>query len=228
MSARAATAPEPAGVRDGVRAGIPVAMAIGVIGASFGAVAHAAGLSAPLAVAMSALVFSASAQFTAVAIVAAGGGLAPAIVAAALMNSRYLPMGAAVAPSLPGGPLRRALQGMTVVDAAWALASRPDGRFDRRLMFGSALAQYVAWIAGTVAGTLGGTALGDPGSLGLDAAYPAFFLAVLLTEGGGPGALAAAVGGAVIALGLVPVAPAGVPVLAAGAAAVLVALRRRR
>jgi predicted branched-subunit amino acid permease len=223
----AATQRERAGVGDGVRAGIPVAVAIGLIGASFGAVAHTAGLSAPLAVAMSALVFSASAQFTAVAIVAAGGGLVPAIAAAALMNARYLPMGVAVAPSLPGGPLRRALQGLAVVDAAWALALRPDGRFDRGLMFGSSLAQYVAWIGGTVVGALAGRALGDPHALGLDAAYPAFFLAVLLTEGGSPGAVAAAVGGALIALGLVPVAPPGVPVLAAGAAAVLIVLRRR-
>lgn len=211
----------------GIRGGLAVSVAIGLLGISFGAVAQQAHLSPALAIAMSALVFSGTAQFTAVAIVAAGGGLGPAIAGAALMNSRYLPMGLAVAPSLPGRPLSRALQGLTVVDAAWALASRGDGTFDRWLMFGSSLAQYVAWIGGTAVGALAGGALSDTHALGLDAAYPAFFLAVLLGELRTPRARAAALLGAGIAMALVPWTPPGIPVMAAGLAGLL-GLRRQR
>ena len=59
-------------------------------------------------------------------------------------------MGVALAPSLRGGPIKRALQGQAVVDASWALASRPDGSFDRMLLFGSSAAQYTTWVTGTV------------------------------------------------------------------------------
>jgi predicted branched-subunit amino acid permease len=146
---------------------------------SFGVVAQQAGLSKLEAIVMSAIVFAGSAQFSAVAILAQGGGAGAAIAAAALMNSRFLPMGVAFAPSLRGGPLKRALQGQAVVDASWALAARPDGSFDRMLLFGSSAAAYVTWVSGTAVGALWGSALGDPHDLGLDALFPAFFLALL-------------------------------------------------
>lgn len=213
--------------RAGVRAGVPVSVAIAMVGVSFGVIAHQADLSPGLAILMSALAFSGSAQFTALAIVASGGGVGPAVVGAALMNARYLPMGVALAPSLPGGPLFRALQSLTVVDASWALASQGDGRFDRWLMFGSSLSQYVAWVGGTAAGALAGNLLADPHALGLDAGYPAFFLALLMLELKTARARMAALLGAVIALCLVPVAPPGIPVLVAGLAA-LIGLSRGR
>jgi 4-azaleucine resistance transporter AzlC len=215
-------------LRAGIRGGLAVSVAIGLLGVSFGAVSRQAHLSPALAIVMSALVFSGTAQFTAVAIAAAGGGIGPAIVGAALMNSRYLPMGVAVAGSLPGGPLRRAFQGLAVVDAAWALASRGDGTFDRWLLFGSSLAQYVAWIGGTAVGALAGGALGNTRALGLDAAYPAFFLAVLLGEIRTARGRASALAGSAIALALVSVAPPGIPVLAASAAALIGLHVRRR
>jgi len=198
-----------------------VAVAIGLLGVSFGVVAQQAGLSSLLALTMSALVFSGSAQFTAVAIVAGGGGAGAAIAGAALMNSRYLPMGVAIAPWLPGGPLRRALQGLVVVDASWALALRDDGSFDRWLMFGCSAVQYVAWTVGTAVGASAGGLLEDPAALGLDAAYPAFFLALLLADVSTPSARAAALLGAAIAVALVSFTPPGVPVLTAAAAALL-------
>src|SRR5207249_2631436 len=98
---------------------------------------------------------------------AGGGGLGAAVAAAALMNSRFLPMGIALAPSLPGGALKRAAQGQTVVDASWAMAARGDGSYDRWFLFGASAIQYVTWVAGTVAGALGGDLLGDPQRLGL-------------------------------------------------------------
>ena len=192
---------------------------------SFGVLAREGGFSELGAIVMSAIVFGASAQFAALGIVAAGGGVGAAIGAAALMNSRFLPMGIAFAPSLPGGALKRAAQGQAVVDPSWAMANRGDGTFDRHFLFGATAVQYVTWLSGTAIGALGGSALGDPRALGLDAIFPAFFLALLLGELHDARSRAAAIGGAAIALALVPLAPPGAPVLAASLAA-LVGLRR--
>jgi 4-azaleucine resistance transporter AzlC len=208
-------------LRDGMRAGLPFAVAGFLLALSFGVVAEGAGLSAGAAIAMSAIVFAGSAQFTAIAIIAQGGTVAAAVLAAGLVNSRFLPMGVALGPSLPGGPLRRAAQGQAIVDASWGIAGRGDGTFDRWLLFGSTAVQYAGWVGGTIAGALGGNVLGDPETLGLDAIYPAFFLALLIGELGDRRSRFVAALGGLIALALVPVAPAGVPVLAASLAALV-------
>lgn len=210
----------------GMRAGVPYAIVGGVVALTFGVLARDAGFSALGALVMSAIVFAGSAQFTVISIVAGGGGAAAAIGAAALMNSRFLPMGAALAPSLSGRSLQRAAQGQTVVDASWAMANRGEGRFDRHFLFGASAVQYVTWLGGTAIGAFGGSALGDPKTLGLDAIFPAFFLVLLLAELRDRRGRAVALAGAVIALALVPVAPPGVPVLVASAAA-LAGLRPR-
>jgi 4-azaleucine resistance transporter AzlC len=217
----AAPASRKARLRAGVRAGIPFGVAGALLSVSFGIVAQDAGMSQVAAIVMSAIVFAGSAQFTAIAILSQGGTIAAAIGAAALINSRFLPMGVALAPSLPGGPVRRAAQGQAIVDASWAVSSRGDGTFDRWLLFGSTAVQYVGWVAGTVVGALAGNALGDPDAYGLDAVYPAFFVALLLHElRDRRSRVVAALGGA-IALALVPIAPPGVPVLAASTAALV-------
>ena len=215
-----------ASFRAGVRAGLPYAIAGGVVALSFGVLARDSGMTAVGAIIMSAVVFAGSAQFASVAIVGAGGGIGAALAAAALMNSRFLPMGVALAASLPGRALKRAAQGQTIVDASWAMANLGDGRFDRHFLFGATAPQYVTWTLGTAVGALGGSALGDPKALGLDAIFPAFFLALLLAELRDARSRAVALGGGLIALVLVPVAPPGVPVLVASAAA-LAGLRRR-
>ena len=93
---------------DGARDGLPYAGASLVLSLSFGVVATDVGLPALAAVVMSAVVFAGSAQFAAIGILGAGGGVGAAVAAAALMNSRFVPMGFAVGPSLRGGPARRA------------------------------------------------------------------------------------------------------------------------
>ena len=97
-----------------------------------------------------------------------------------------------------------------MIDASWALANRGDGRFDRDLLIGATIAQYPCWVLGTALGALGGDLLGDPLAYGLDAIFPAFFLALLVGRpreaARGRGRAAAA-----LALVLVPFTPAGVP-----------------
>lgn len=207
--------------RQGLRAGAPFAVAGFIVSLSFGVLAIEAGMSAFAALVMSLIVFAGSAQFAAVSIIAGGGTAGAAVAAAAMMNSRFLPMGVALAPSLPGRPSWRALQGQTVVDASWAMAMREDGSFDRFFLFGATSIQYLTWSSGTLFGALVGDALGNTDDFGLDAVFPAFFVALLLAEMRDARARWVAVTGAVIALALVPFTPAGVPVLVASAAALL-------
>jgi 4-azaleucine resistance transporter AzlC len=221
----ARTPDAPRTFRDGARAGLPYAAASFVLSLSFGVLAVDLGLPAVAAVVMSAVVFAGSAQFAAVGILAAGGGVAAAVGAAALMNSRFVPMGLAVGPSLHGSRLRRALEGQAVVDSSWAMAARGDGRFDRHYLFGHTGVQYVAWVLGTSVGVV--TPALDARALGLDAVFPAFFLTILAGELVDGRRRVAALGGAALALALVPVAPPGLPVLVAAAAA-LVGLRPPR
>lgn len=171
---------------------------------------------------MSIVLFSGSAQFGALAVLGAHGGTPAAIAAGILLNARYLAMGLALAPSLTGKPLARAGFAMTTVDASWAAASRGDGTFDPWFMVGVSTPQYVGWVLGTVVGVLIGGALGDPRTFGLDALFPAFFVALLFEEVRDRRRLMAALGGAAIALGLTPLLPPGLPILAAGAAALVV------
>jgi 4-azaleucine resistance transporter AzlC len=211
-------------MRDGIKAGLPIAPAALLVGISFGVLAEPVmGTVAPIV--MSALVFAGSAQFAALAVLAAGGGPGAAIVAGVLLNARYVPMGVALAPSLRGGPLRRAVVGQAMVDASWAMSSRGGGRFDPVFMVGATVPSYPAWVGGTAIGVLAGDLIGDPERLGLDALFPAFFLALLVTElGRGPRAIAAAAIGSALALALAPITAPGIPVIAACAAA-LIALR---
>jgi 4-azaleucine resistance transporter AzlC len=191
---------------------------------SFGVLARPL-LGAGPTIAMSFVVYAGAAQFAALSVLAAGGGAAAAILAGLLMNLRFLPMGLAAAPSLRGSRLARALQGQALVDASWAMASRRDGTFDRGILLGSSIPQYVLWTTGTVAGVLAGSVMKHPDRFGLDAIFPAFYLFLLVGELRRGQARVAAALGALIALALMPVAPGGLPVLAASLAA-LTALRR--
>jgi 4-azaleucine resistance transporter AzlC len=213
----------------GARAALPFALATFVLGISFGVLARSLGWGTLAPIVFSVIAFSGSAQFAVASVLGSGGGALPAIAAAVFLNARFGPMGVAVAPFLKGGPLRRAMEGQTVVDASWALASRGEGRFDRDFMIGATVPQVTAWIGGTIVGVLGGDFIGDPERLGLDVIFPAFFLTLLAEElrsaSRSARAVIVALIAAVLALALVPFAPPGVPVIAACAAALL-GLRR--
>jgi predicted branched-subunit amino acid permease len=216
---------EASDIRTGIRAGLPLVLPTFAGGISFGVLAQPVmGSVAP--VVMSLIVFSGAAQFAALTVLTAGGGAVAAIAAGMLMNGRWLPMGLAVGPFLTGGPLKRTAQSLALVDASFALSRRGDGTYDRGVLIGATLPQAAAWTSGTLAGVLGGSLLADPASFGLDAMFPAFFAVLLAGEARGRLPMAAAATGAVIALALMPFAPAGVPVLAATAAA-LIGLRWR-
>jgi branched chain amino acid efflux pump len=207
-------------VREGLRQGLSFGAAAGLLGLSFGVLAEPVmGPVAPIV--MSAIVYAGSSQFAALAVLSAGGGAAAAIVAGILLNARFLAMGIAFAPSLRGSPGRRAAEGQAVVDASWALANQGEGRFDRDLLIGSSVPQYVGWLGGTIAGVLAGDLIGDPADYGLDAIFPAFFLALVWNDLRDRRALIVAGVAAALALTLVPFTPPGVPVIAACLPAVI-------
>jgi 4-azaleucine resistance transporter AzlC len=190
---------------------------VATFGASFGVLARSAGFGPIAPIVMSLTTFGGSAQFAAVAIISTGGGAVAAVTAAVLLNARYGPIGLSVAPALRDSLWRRALLAQLVVDESWAIGHR-GGRIDRNLLLGAGVVMYAAWVVGTVAGVIGGDLLGDPQRLGLDAAFPALFLGLLIPQLRSRGALTAAILGGGIALTLIPFTRPGIPIIAAAAA----------
>lgn len=200
----------------GARAAVSLAVAVGLFGVSYGVLATTAGMGRLAPVVMSATTFAGSAQFAAVSVLGGGGGALSAIVAAALLNARYAPIGLTVAPYHSGSWWRRLLRAQLVVDESWAIGQTGGGRIDLGRVVGAGVLLHVAWTAGTVAGVLGGDVLDDPAALGLDAAFPALFLTLLAPQLRRRPAVVAAATGAAVAIVLIPLAQAGIPVIAAG------------
>ena len=198
-----------------MRAALPLVIPTALIGASFGVAAVTTDWGTLAPIVMSAIVFSGAAQFATLAVLSAGGSVVTAIVAATLIASRFLAIGVALGPSMRGSTLRRALEGQAVVDASLVLAKTGEGRYGVRRLLGSTLPQYVGWSAGTIAGVFAGNAIPDPKDLGLDALFPAFFLVLVWSELGDRAARVTAVAATLIAFVLIPIAPPGIPVVAA-------------
>ena len=197
------------------------------VGASFGAIAIAYGLPTWVPIVMSVLVFAGGSQFLAVGLLAAGNPIA-AVVAGLLLNARHLPFGLAVAGTL-GPRWRDRLVGshlMTDETVAFALAeSAPEAR--RRIYWLVGASIFVTWNVGVVLGVLLGGATGDPEALGLDAAFPAGLIALILPSLRDRDTRLVALTGAAVAVLLTPVLPAGLPVMCA-LAGLLVLIRPAR
>jgi 4-azaleucine resistance transporter AzlC len=193
-----------------------LAAAAAVIGLSFGAIASAAGLPVWAVATMSLMVFAGGAQFMAVGMIAVGSPVA-AVLGGLLLNARHLPFGLSIADVLRGeGRLRRLVGVHLMVDesVAFALAQTDQRRRDSAYwLTGASL--FVAWNTGTLLGILLGAAVGDPMRYGLDAAFPAALIALLLPRLREPVGLRVALLGAALAVAATFVLPAGLPVLLA-------------
>jgi 4-azaleucine resistance transporter AzlC len=204
-----------------------IGIATGVYGISFGVLGVAAGLSIAQACAMSLLVFTGGSQYAAIGVIGAGGAAGTAVANALLLAVRNTAYGLSLASLLRGSPLRRAVASQLIIDESTAMArAQEDPDAARGAFWLTGLSVFVCWNAGTLAGALAGSGLGDPSRYGLDAMFPAAFLALLAPQLRQPGAPAAALAGALIAVVAIPLTPAGIPVLAASAG-VLLALRTR-
>ncbi|WP_433451847.1 AzlC family ABC transporter permease [Streptomyces sp. CA-142005] len=192
-------------------------LAGGIVGVSFGAVSVAGGLPVWVPVAMSLVVYAGSAQFSAVGVLLAGGGPIAAAATGLLLNTRTAAFGLAVADIIGTGRASRLLGAHLVTDetVAFALAQSDPVR-QRRAFWISGLGLFAVWNIGVLAGALAGDALGDTARYGLDAAFPAVLVALVLPQLRTDAAVRrCALLGAVIALALTPAVPAGVPVLLA-------------
>ncbi len=202
-----------------VRDALGIALATGIYGVSFGVLSVSAGLSVAQTCAMSLLVFTGASQFAVVGVLAAGGSVPTAMGNALLLAARNAAYGFVVAPVLKTSRLMRAVAAHLVIDESTAMARGQDSDDDAEGAFWTTgLAVFVLWNLGTAAGALAGQGLAEPAALGLDAMFPAAFVALLAPQLRQAGAVAAAVAGAVIALALLPFAPPGIPVLTAALA----------
>jgi predicted branched-subunit amino acid permease len=210
------------------------ALGIGVyalaFGASFGTISVSSGLDVLQTSALSLVMFSGASQFALVGVVGSGGSALAAVAAALLLGARNSFYGVRLATLLPRRDVRAPRSLMTghlVIDETTAMAvGRDDDREQRYAFWFTGAVLFVLWNVGTFVGALFGRAVGDPAALGLDAAAPAAFLALLWPRLADRTCRLVAASAAVTALALVPVAPAGVPVLAAAAVPLLAVLTR--
>jgi 4-azaleucine resistance transporter AzlC len=205
----------------GARIAVPLAVAVFGFGVSFGVIATSGHLGWLAPLVMSATTFAGSAQFAAASVLGTGGGVAAAIVAAALLNSRYLPIGISLAPAISGPLPRRLLTAQLVVDESWAVSHLGGGRYSEGRLVGAGLLLYVGWLAGTAVGLVGAGLLGNPNRFGLDVVSPVLFLGLLRGQITDRRTAASAALGVAIALPLVPFTSPGVPLIAASAACLL-------
>jgi predicted branched-subunit amino acid permease len=205
------------------RQALSIALAVSPFGVAFGVVCADAGLTVWQALGFSTLVFSGSAQFAAVSILADGGGALAAVSAGLLLNLRSLAFGVTMAGALKGPMWWRALTSQLMIDESTAIGSVQ--RTDELRRYGylaGGLAVFVLWNVTTVLGvSVLSSSEGLIVDLGIDATIPAAFLALLWGRLADPEQRMIAAVGALIALVLVPVSPAGVPIIAAAGAVVL-------
>lgn len=217
--------PRPRYVRDGIVLGA----AVGLFGVTFGVLATTAGLTVAQACVMSLLVFTGASQFAAVGVVASGGSPTSALASALLLASRNGVYGLALHRHLRGSLLRRLGAAHLVIDESTAMAlGQEDERDGEGAFWVAGLSVFTFWNLGTLAGAVGGNALGDPEAWGLDAAFPAGFIVLAAPHVRSVEGRIAAAAGAVIALVAVPLLPAGAPIVVASAGAGIALLRRNR
>ncbi|PXY19239.1 AzlC family ABC transporter permease [Prauserella muralis] len=193
-----------------------VCLADAVVGLSFGAITVSSGLPLWLPMLLSLLVFAGAAQFMFVGLIASGGNPVAAVVASLLINARHVPFGFAIGDVLGTGRLRRAVGTHLMIDesVAFALAQR-DAERRRAAYWACGVGLFVCWNVGVLAGAFAGTVVTDTDALGLDAAFPAVLLALVLPSVRDGATRRAVLAGVAIALATAPFLPSGVPVLLA-------------
>ncbi|MDR0488000.1 MAG: AzlC family ABC transporter permease [Propionibacteriaceae bacterium] len=206
-----------------IRQALSISLATGLYGISFGALSIAAGLSLPQTMALSLLMFTGSSQFAFVGIVGAGGGAASAIATSGLLGVRNGLYGVQMGPLLALQGWKRVIAPHFTIDESTAVSTAQTTKDLRRLGFWWAgIGVFVCWNVLTFVGALAGNAIGDPKIWGLDAAAAAAFLGLLWPRLASRTAQACAALAVVIACILIPFTPAGIPVLGAACAAVVI------
>jgi 4-azaleucine resistance transporter AzlC len=188
-----------------------------VVGVSFGAIASAAGFPLSKIVVMNSLIYAGGAQFLAVGLAGAGATTLAIVAAGLLLNARHLPFGLAIGNEVLGDTRTARLVGshlMTDESVAFTLAQDDPAR-RRRTYWMTGVALFLTWNVSSTVGAIAGSALGDPATFGIDAAFPAALLALTLPSLKDKVSVRVAVAGALLALVTTRFLPAGLPVLIA-------------
>ena len=207
-----------------IRQSVSVAVATGLYGISFGALSVASGLSVLQTCLLSLLLFSGGSQFALIGIIGGGGTAGAAVAAASLLGLRNALYGLQVGLVLKPRGWRRLAMAHLTIDESTAVGLSQSTQEARKLGFWvTGTGVFIGWNLMTLAGALAGNALGDPKRYGLDAAASAAFIALLWPRLRGREPIAIAVVAAVVTTVLIPVIPAGLPVLAAAFVGAVVA-----
>jgi predicted branched-subunit amino acid permease len=197
-----------------IRDALGIAIASGAYALSFGAIATASGLSLLQTMSLSLLMFTGASQFALVGIVGTGGSVWAGAATAALLGSRNALYGVRLSPLLKVTGLRRFAAAHFVIDETTAMTIARDIESDGRFAFwATGLMLFALWNTGTFIGALATHALPDPRVLGLDAAPPAAFLALLAPRLRAREPLAIAIAAGLVALIVLPFVPAGASLL---------------
>jgi 4-azaleucine resistance transporter AzlC len=170
-----------AGVRRGYVAAQPLALGVFVYAVTFGLLARNTGLSTLEATVMSVAVYSGSAQTATLSGMLAGAGIGASVVTILMLNARYLLYGAALRPWLGQASTLRAYSSLYLLgDGNWVLSMKAhsDGEADAGFIFGSGIATFMPWVAGTLIGGIANEWVSDPRVFGLDFLLVAFCTAL--------------------------------------------------
>ncbi len=205
---------------------VGVGLATGLYGVSFGALSVAAGLDVWQTQVLSLLMFSGGSQFAFIGIIAASGlgsvAIGAAVVSAWLLGIRNGFYAVRMAPILERVGLQKLIPALLTIDESTAVATaQSETSVQRKGFWFTGLAVFVFWNLATLLGAFLGDAIGDPATWGLDAAAAAAFLGLIWPRLKERQALAVAALSMVVAVVLTPALPAGVPVLVAGAIAIV-------
>jgi len=202
-----------------------VGLATGAYGVSFGAISTTSGLDVLQTCVLSLLVFTGASQFAFIGIIASGGNPVTGALTAVLLGSRNLFYGLSLAQKLDLNAPQRLGSAHFVIDESTAMAVTRETRRQTRLGFyWTGISIFVLWNLMTYVGAVAGEKIGDPQTYGLDAAVGAAFLGLLWPRLTSWHARLVALFGAAVALGLVPVTAAGLPIILGGGAAVVLGM----
>ena len=202
-------------------------MASAAYALSFGAISITAGLSLPQTCALSILMFTGASQFALVGVIGAGGSAWAGAATAVLLGTRNALYGIRLVSLLDVTGSRRVAASHFVLDETTAMAIARDDPAESRFAFWvTGLVLFCLWNLGTLAGALATQVLPDPKALGLDAAPPAAFLALIAPRLRGREPVAIALGAAIVALVFLPFVPPGVPLLIVALLVAVIGLRR--
>lgn len=212
-----------------LRDSLAVAIPVGTYGAAFGAASVAAGFSILQTCLLSLLLFSGASQFAVVGVMGAGGSPLSAIATGSLLGFRNGLYGLKMAPILKLRGLKKILAAQLTIDESTGVAIGQESRGVEASRYGfwaTGIGVYVFWNLFTLVGAIGAQAIGDPSAWGLDAAVPAAFLGLVWPRLIDTKTRFVAMTAALLAVALTPIAPAGVPIIATVAIAVIFGWRR--